>query len=292
MRRSQSFASAPGDSDALFGLAFAPARRLKALNLAAEEQLVGSLCKRHAVTACAAPTACRRTVSGPVSPRCPRCFSPFPHGTGPLSVSRECLALADGAAGFGRDSSGPALLRIRPRGPPASRTGLSPCAAGLSRPLPLPARRPLGVLLPRPRLDGAGLGSAAFAHHYSRHHCCFLFLRLLRCFSSAGSPPLRADGRPPACRVAPFGHPGVEAHLRLAPAFRSLSRPSSPPGAKASTVRPWILRVSERHIFLSASSRCLVLLLCSSFLTRVSFQSVKEPRPTRGREWRIRDSNP
>ena len=50
MRRSQSFASAPGDSGALFGLAFAPARRLKALNLAGEEQLVGSLCKRHAVT--------------------------------------------------------------------------------------------------------------------------------------------------------------------------------------------------------------------------------------------------
>ena len=190
MRRSQSFASAPGDSGALFGLAFAPARCLKALNLAAEEQLVGSLCKRHAVTTCAAPTACRRTVSGTVSPRCPRCFSPFPHGTGSLSVSRECLALADGAAGFGRDSSGPALLRIRPSGPPVSRTGLSPCTAGLSRPLPLPARRPLGVLLPRIRLDGTGLGSAAFAHHYSRYHCCFLFLRLLRCFSSAGSPPL------------------------------------------------------------------------------------------------------
>ena len=50
MRRSQSFASAPADSDALFRLAFAPARRLQALNLASGEQLVGSLCKRHAVT--------------------------------------------------------------------------------------------------------------------------------------------------------------------------------------------------------------------------------------------------
>ena len=27
----------------------------------------------------------------------------------------------------------------------------------------------------------------AFAHHYSQNHCCFLFLRLLRWFSSAGS---------------------------------------------------------------------------------------------------------
>ena len=50
MRRSQSFASAPTDSSALFRLAFAPAQCLQALNLASEEQLVGSLCKRHAVT--------------------------------------------------------------------------------------------------------------------------------------------------------------------------------------------------------------------------------------------------
>ena len=50
MRRSQSFASAPTDSGALFRLAFAPAQCLQAFNLASEEQLVGSLCKRHAVT--------------------------------------------------------------------------------------------------------------------------------------------------------------------------------------------------------------------------------------------------
>ena len=50
MRRSQSFASAPTDSGALFRLAFAPAQGFQALDLASEEQLVGSLCKRHAVT--------------------------------------------------------------------------------------------------------------------------------------------------------------------------------------------------------------------------------------------------
>ena len=85
---------------------------IKELNLASEEQLVGSLCKRHAVTACAAPTACRHTVSGTISLPCLGCFSPFPYGTGSLSVSEEYLALADGAAGFRRDFSGPALLRI------------------------------------------------------------------------------------------------------------------------------------------------------------------------------------
>ena len=39
-------------------------------------------------------------------------------------------------------------------------------------------------------------------------------------------------------RVAPFGHLRVYAHLPLAAAFRSLSRPSSPPRAKASSIRP------------------------------------------------------
>ena len=210
MRRSQSFASAPGDSDALFGLAFAPARRLKALNLAAEEQLVGSLCKRHAVTACAAPTACRRTVSGPVSPRCPRCFSPFPHGTGPLSVSRSYSALADGAAGFGRGSSGPALLR-KPAAP-AQPLRIRDCHP-LRSPLPGelrsgPHRRPSRALQPRGRLDAPGLGSSAFARRYSRNHCCSLLLPLLRCFSSGGSRPSRG-GAPSARQVAPFGNPRI-----------------------------------------------------------------------------------
>ena len=39
-------------------------------------------------------------------------FSPFPHGTSSLSVSQEYLALADGAARFNGDFSGPHLLRI------------------------------------------------------------------------------------------------------------------------------------------------------------------------------------
>ena len=42
-------------------------------------------------------------------------------------------------------------------------------------------------------------------------------------------------------RVAPFGHPRICGHLPLRAAFRSLSRPSSPPGAKASFMRPCLL---------------------------------------------------
>ena len=86
----------------------------KELNLASEEQLVGSLCKRHAVIphCCETPTACRYTVSGTISLPYSGCFSPFPYGTGSLSVSEEYLALPDGAGRFRQDSSGPALLRI------------------------------------------------------------------------------------------------------------------------------------------------------------------------------------
>ena len=38
------------------------------------------------------------------------CFSPFPHGTGSLSVAGECSALEGGPPGFGPGSSCPALL--------------------------------------------------------------------------------------------------------------------------------------------------------------------------------------
>ena len=99
--------------------------------------------------------------------------------------------MADGAARFKQDSSGPALLRIPPRVFWISHTGLSPSSVDLSRSVPLSIGHHLRVLQPRLCLDKDGLGYAAFAHHYSRYHCCFLFLRLLRCFSSAGSPPLK-----------------------------------------------------------------------------------------------------
>ena len=41
--------------------------------------------------------------------------------------------------------------------------------------------------LPQVHYD-LGLGCSDFARHYFRNHCCFLFLRVLRCFSSPGSP--------------------------------------------------------------------------------------------------------
>ena len=51
---------------------------------------------------------------------------------------------------------------------------------------------------PRTAVTDAGLGCSRFARHYSGNHCCFLFLRLLRCFSSAGLLSLRSDRPSPA----------------------------------------------------------------------------------------------
>ena len=76
----------------------------------ATRRIIMQKARRHCQKA--APTACRRTVSGTVSLPCPGFFSPFPHGTGTLSVSYSYLALPDGPGGFTQDSSCPALLRI------------------------------------------------------------------------------------------------------------------------------------------------------------------------------------
>ena len=91
------------------------------------------------------------------------------------------------------------------------------------------------------------LGSFPFARRYSGNRCFFLFLRLLRCFSSPGSLPYvmdwRMDDRGLLCRVSPFGYLRVNGYLLLTAAFRSLSRPSSALSAKASSLRPYQLNL-------------------------------------------------
>ncbi len=87
-----------------------------------------------------APTACRQTVSGTFSLSSPEYFSPFPHGTGSLSVTREYLGLGGGPPGFTRNSTGSVLLGI----PLESRLsfaygGITHCADAFQR-LLLPRR--------------------------------------------------------------------------------------------------------------------------------------------------------
>src|SRR6202044_2032512 len=53
-------------------------------------------------------------VQAPFHDPSPGCFSSFPHGTSPLSVTREYLGLPRGRGGFTRDFTGPVLLGNTP----------------------------------------------------------------------------------------------------------------------------------------------------------------------------------
>ena len=118
-----------------------------------------------------------------------------------------------------------------------SPTGLSPPMVVLSSTVLLEFCLDLRALQPRKRLDVSGLGSSAFARHYSRNHYCFLFLRLLRCFSSAGSPPIKGclAFNQTGCPIRKSGYqhlfavtPGLSQLVTSFFASRSLGIPRAP----------------------------------------------------------------
>ena len=78
-----------------------------------------------------APTACMHAVSGSISLPSQGFFSPFPHGTGSLSVSQEYLALEDGPPIFRQGFTCLALLVIIMCA--LSCTGISPSTFALPR---------------------------------------------------------------------------------------------------------------------------------------------------------------
>ena len=120
-----------------------------------------------------------------------------------------------------------------------SPTGLSPSLAGLSRTVPLQSEVINAVRTPE--CTHSGLGSFHFARRYFENRVFFLFLRLLRCFSSPGSLRIPMDSEYGdgglLRRVSPFRHLRVKGYLLLTAAFRSLSRLSSALSAKASSLR-------------------------------------------------------
>ena len=151
-------------------------------------------------------------------------------------------------------------LGTRPGGPGFSCTGLSPSTATPSRGLPLTqifltprqtGRSDWSVPRPRPHnpcrvLHGNGLASSAFARHYSRNHGCFLFLWVLRCFTSPRSLHTPYTFRRGSHHMTGAGFPhsdtlGSTLGWQLPEAYRSLPRPSSAPDAQASTVCPYQL---------------------------------------------------
>ena len=175
------------------------------------------------------PTACRHTVSGTLSLPSQGCFSPFPHGTGSLSVANEYLALPDGPGRFPRDSSCPAVLRYLPTEPDGCRlqdchllwshvpegSTINPVAHSAAlrpdRPYnPSEQARWFGLLRVRSPLLAESL-------------TCFLFLQVLRWFTSlrclptpmhsGWDPPVRPRGGFPI-RTSPGQRP-LAAHRGL-----------------------------------------------------------------------------
>ena len=126
-------------------------------------------------------------------------------------------------------------------------TGLSPSMACLSKQVPVQitqeCRGPTTPITPkRYRFGLFRVRSPLLAESY----VIFSSYGYLDVSVPHVRPGYAGDG-PPARRVAPFGHPRIKGYLLLPVAFRSLSRPSSPPRAKASTVCPCLL--SARRTF-------------------------------------------
>ena len=155
----------------------------------------------------------------------------------------EYLALPDGAGSFPQGFSDPVVLRDIARISCLTRTGLSPSVAPLSRRFPL--RRPIHnaspttPVQPRPRrfrlfpVRSPLLGESLL---FSLPPGTEMFQ--FPGFASQGLCIQPRDDISSRCRVAPFGNPRIQACLQLPAAYRSLSRPSSPARAKASTIRP------------------------------------------------------
>ena len=151
------------------------------------------------------------------------------------------------------------------------------------------------VLQPRYCLNNIGLGCSAFARHYLRNHFCFLLLWVLRCFSSPRSLSLRNDW-PSTSRVAPFGNLGIKGYLHLPQAYRSLSRPSSPPRAKASTVCPCLLsfvrsQLNVNRIDISSACSLFVTLFYVVHHVKDLFRLLPVSYVSVIFVWRITDSN-
>src|SRR2546427_1705607 len=168
-------------------------------------------------------------------------FSPFPHGTSALSVTGECLAWEGGPPGLPQDCTCPALLGM-PLGAVCvhlpgchrlwravpGRFGLASCSH-VAVPQPQPCKHDWFGLAPvrSPLLRGSRLLSLPPGTEMFQFPGFASRLRAITDLAAGG--------------VAPFGDPGITACLQLPQAYRSLPRPSSPPCAKASTVRPYTL---------------------------------------------------
>ena len=148
-----------------------------------------------------------------------------------------------GPPGFPRDSSCPAVLwilladlRFRLRGSHTLRPAF-PCRSVklLCRDVSPQPRRVNPPVCPLPRSLATTCGISVDFSSSPYLDVSVQAVPRLRLFDST-----QAD-RVLLCRVSPFGNPGIEAYVQLPQAYRSLSRPSSAPDAKAFPLRSYQL---------------------------------------------------
>ena len=213
MGRSPGFASAAGNFSALFRLAFATAPPLKGLTSlpTTTRWLIKQKARRHQVLS-KLSTRLRLIVGIRFqvlfhSP--PGVLFTFPSRYLSTIGHRGVFSLTPWAALIHTGFLVSRATRVPVRGDACiSCTGLSPstvwrsnhvplykhfvtprAVCRLLQPVPLPHLHNSGSLL-----HASGLGSSPFARRYSGNRILFLFLRVLRCFSSPGCPPsLRQD---------------------------------------------------------------------------------------------------
>ena len=95
-----------------------------------------------------------------------------------------------------------------------------------------------------------------------------------------------------ACRVSPFRHPRINAYVQLPAAFRSLSRLSSAPSARASALRPTMLNLfvsprspygsqgrSKNGSYTPPQANLRRVFLCSLVLLAIAFSISRICRP-------------
>ena len=114
-------------------------------------------------------------VSGTISLFCSKCFSPFLHSTGSLSVSREYLALPDGPGRFTQNSSCSALLRIPLCFDNIRVRNFHALWLDFPEHSSLLLSCNIVVLQPHSCRNMNGLGYSPFARHYWGNHCLFSF---------------------------------------------------------------------------------------------------------------------
>ena len=173
--------------------------------------------------------------------------------------------MGDGPPGFRRNFACSAVLRILVGLRWISHTGLLHCLARLS------SRLLLSIAVPcpsptTPESKLSGLGFSRFARRYSGNRFFFLFLRVLRCFSSPRLPrqgyvftlpqhPTRGAGLPHS-EIS-----GSQLTYSSPEQYRCSSRPSSAPSAKASTVRPSSLNLWS-SMPVRAFTKCRITASC------------------------------